>query len=137
MKKYKLTDGKEYTVKQISEKVNAPQHIIRSRLTRSNDINKIFAKWESRKNGRKAKNFQMADTGEWVNVWDVVDRVGCSICAARIRLNTHDTADKVFAPKCDQVLERERNLKEDSYKMRQIKKRGMFDNMMALAMRAI
>lgn len=136
MKKYTLSDGKAYTVKAIADKVNAPPHIIRSRLTRTNDINKVFAKWESRKNGRKAKNFQMVDTGEWVNVWDVVDRVGCSICAARIRLNTHDTADKVFAPKSEQVLERE-NKTADSYKMRQIKKRGMFDDMLALAMRGI
>ena len=80
----------------------------------------------------------MKDTGEWVTCWDVVKRVDCSLAMARRRLTTYNTADKVFMPKQD-TMERESNtsIRDNSYKMRQIKSRGMFDDMFALAMRGI
>ena len=138
IKHYQLSDGKKYTVAEISDKVGAPQHIIHSRLTRTKNVDKVFAEWIPRKNGRKCKAYQMEDTKEWVTCWDVVKRVKCSLATARVRLSTHTTADKVFMPKLD-TMDRGigTSVRDNSYKMRQIKSRGMFDDMFALAMRGI
>ena len=138
IKKYQLSNGKSYTVPEIAKVVNAPKHIIHARLCRSIEHERVFAPWTPRKNGRKSKNFQMRDTGEWVTWYDVVKRVGCSSSIARKRLNNFDTAEEVFAPKQDiMVRDNDNNKKHESYALRQIKKRGMFDNMLALAMRVI
>lgn len=138
IKKYQLSDGNEYTVEKLSKIVNAPPHIIHARLCRSKDPKRVLAPWSPRKNGRKPKNFKMKDTGEWVTCWDVVKRVNCSLAMARKRLNRYDTAEEVFAPKQDLNQDCESNqVKKDSYTMRRIKSRGMFDDMLALAMRVI
>ena len=138
IKKYQLSNGKSYTVTEIADEVNAPPHIIHSRLCRSKDYERVFAPWQPKKNGRKPKNFKMKDTGEWVTCWDVVKRVNCSLAMARKRLNRYDTAEEVFAPKQDINQDCQSNqVKKDSYTMRRIKSRGMFDDMLALAMRVI
>jgi len=72
------------------------------------------------------------DDGTVTDAKEVAKRVGITTKNARSRLSIHTDPIKVFKPKLNYNKE---NM--DSYKMRKIMKRGMFDEMLVLAMKSI
>ena len=72
------------------------------------------------------------DDGTVTDAKEVAKRVGITTKNARSRLSIHTDTIKVFKPKLNRNKE---NM--DSYKMRKIMKRGMFDEMLVLAMKSI
>jgi hypothetical protein len=72
------------------------------------------------------------DDGTVTDAKEVAKRVGITTKNARSRLSIHTDPIKVFKPKLNRNKE---NM--DSYKMRKIMKRGMFDEMLVLAMESI
>ena len=72
------------------------------------------------------------DDGTITDAKEVARLVGLTTKNARSRLSIHTDPAKVFKPKLKPNKE---NL--NSYKMRKIMKRGMFDEMMVLAMKSI
>jgi hypothetical protein len=72
------------------------------------------------------------DDGTVTDAKEVAKRVGITTKNARSRLSIHTDPIKVFKPKLNRNKE---NM--DSYKMRKIMKRGMFDEMLVLAMKSI
>ena len=73
------------------------------------------------------------DDGTTTTALEVSKKVGITIKNARTRLSVHSDPAKVFRPK-------QEHLREDSpesYKMRKIMKRGMFDDKLVLAMKFI
>ena len=80
----------------------------------------------------KLKQYTL-DDGTITDAVEVSKRVGITIKNARTRLSIHTDPSKVFRPK--QIHRREDN--PDSYKMRKIMKRGMFDPMFVKAFKTI
>jgi len=72
------------------------------------------------------------DDGTITNAHEVAAKVGITISNARSRLSTHSAPDKVWKEKYDK-----NKGDADSFKMRRIKSRGMFDEMLVLAMKKI
>ena len=78
-----------------------------------------------------AKKYKL-DCGSMVTALEVSARVGISINNSRTRLSMHTDPLKVFKPK--QIRNK---FNGESYKMRRIKSRGMFDEMLVLALKVI
>lgn len=72
------------------------------------------------------------DDGCITTAKEVAEKVGISLNNARTRLSVHSDPVKVWRDKQDKTKG-----DPDSYKMRRIKSRGMFDPMLALAMKSI
>lgn len=73
------------------------------------------------------------DDGTVVTAQDLVDKIGINMSTARTRLSIHSDPEKVFMPKQDNKVVNN----GESYKMRQIMSRGMYDPMTCLALKGI
>lgn len=78
-----------------------------------------------------AKKYKL-DDGSMVTALEVSARAGIGLKTARTRLSIHTDPVKVFEPK--QIRNK---FNGESYKMRRIKSRGMFDEMLVLALKVI
>lgn len=72
------------------------------------------------------------DDGTTTTAQEVADKVGVTINNARTRLSVHSDPAKVWMPKQYKAPN-----DADSYKMKRIKSRGMWDAMLVLAMKKI
>jgi hypothetical protein len=74
------------------------------------------------------------DNGVLTTPREVSQIVGITIKNARVRLATHTDPDKIYAPRRDGYDNMDTS---DSHKMRCIKSRGMYDEMLVLALKSI
>tara|TARA_R110000868_G_scaffold315453_1_gene576329 strand:- start:287 stop:535 length:249 start_codon:yes stop_codon:yes gene_type:complete len=72
------------------------------------------------------------DDGSITTAHEVAEKVGITISNARSRLSTHSDPIKIWGKK-----QNKNKGDADSFKMRRIKSRGMFDDMLVLAMKKI
>ena len=72
------------------------------------------------------------DDGTITNAHEVAAKVGITISNARSRLSTHSDVSKIWREKQEKTKG-----DADSYKLRKIKERGMFDKFFVLAMKKI
>lgn len=80
----------------------------------------------------KPQKQYVLDDGTTTTAQEVADKVGINISNARTRLSIHSDPVKIWRTKQDKT-----KTDPNSYKMRRIKSRGMFDPMLALAMKSI
>jgi hypothetical protein len=135
MKEYKLTDGSVTNVQKVSERVGCPTSTANSRLLRHSDPEKVYQKYNNRKI-KESKKYKLLD-GTVTTALEVVERVGCHISLARMRLSKHQEVEKVFAPMTYKKSLENSNLISESYKMKKIKSRGVYDPMFVLALKYI
>ena len=74
------------------------------------------------------------DNGVVTTPREVAQTVGITIKNARVRLSTYTDPAKIYAPRRDGYDNTDTS---ESYKMRCIKSRGMYDEMFVLALKSI
>ena len=134
-KEYKLTDGTFTTVLEVSTEVGCPLTTASGRLSRHSERAKVFAPWNS-KRSKKTKIYKL-DNGQMVTSKEVAREVGCHISLARTRLSITSDPKKVFAPKAEIKKAEDIATVSQSYAMRKIMSRGMYDPMLVLVMKTI
>ena len=134
-KEYKLTDGTFTTVLEVSTEVGCPLTTASGRLSRHSDRAKVFAPWNS-KRSKKTKIYKL-DNGQMVTSKEVAREVGCHISLARTRLSITSDPKKVFAPKAEIKKAEDIATVSQSYAMRKIMSRGIYDKYFVLCFKTI
>ncbi len=134
-KEYKLTDGSWVTVNGVATAVGCPTTTASGRLARHTDREKVFAPWK-KQSGTKTKLYTL-DSGKIVTSKQVAAKLGCHISLARVRLSQSTDDTKVFGALMS-VKEREkRKVVASDYALKKIHSRGMWDEMLVLALKKI